>query len=50
MMIKGGVWDFPANPERVNPASSMQKKTGCDFRESGVSFKARDAVTFMNLE
>ncbi|EHG30299.1 hypothetical protein, partial [Enterocloster clostridioformis] len=30
--------------------SSMQKKTGCDFRESGMSFKARDAVTFMNLE
>jgi len=25
--------------------SSMQKKTGCDFRESGMSFKARDAVT-----
>ncbi|ENY89987.1 hypothetical protein HMPREF1098_03371, partial [[Clostridium] clostridioforme CM201] len=24
--------------------------TGCDFRESGMSFKARDAVTFMNLE
>ncbi len=24
MKIKGGVWDFPANPERVNPANFMQ--------------------------
>ena len=41
-------WPFSPNLEIM--VSSMQKKTGCDFRESGMSFKARDAVTFMNLE
>jgi len=30
--------------------SSMQKKIGCDFKESGISFKAIEAVMFMNPE
>ena len=38
------------NDQVQTMVSSIQKKTGCEHRLSGISFRAMEAVTFMNLE